>query len=898
MKYLRYLVPPAIFGLIAAALILPTSAAHFATPEMQRTWEYTDKPVADGQAVRSWIWGPDAFTPGITEDYVEGSLADGTTGVRLVQYQEKSRMEITNPNADKNSIWYVTNGLLATELTSGRMQVGDNSFVQRTPALVNVAGDANDPNGITYQTMGSVIGRPAQAEGTTLNQRLSRTGTVTTDNALDAQGIQVGFVDTVTQHGIAQPFWEFMNGTGTVYQNGQFVQGNLFENPFFATGRPITEAYWQDALVGGTSKLVLTQCFERRCLTYTPDNAPEWRVEMGNIGLHYHAWRYDSGQPTPTATGTAPAQPTATTPATATATAPAQPTATTPPATNYVFDSTFGSESVPARDLDAPHDVALNSTGNIYLTDTNTNLIHKYDPNGAWLMSWGGPGAENGQFNTPLAITVDAANHVYVTDAFNKRVQKFDQNGNWLLNFTPPAGGFDVLSGIEADGLGNIYVVDNRKHVVYKYNTSGVFQISWGGAGAGDGQFNSPNPITVSPDNNTVYVVDTGNNRVQAFDPTGKYLRQWGSPGSGDGQFNTPWGIGVSPDGTSVYVTDPNNRRVQVFDTQGTYLRQWGELGFAPGQFSSPRGVVLPSNDTIYVVEASTLGIQIFATNDGSFIGLLGENTRGMFRQAMGITTMPNGDFVVVDRTLNQIKIFDAAGNFLRQWGGIEFLPNALNAPIDVAVDGAGMIYVTQSGRNRITKFDSQGVMQVEWGETGSGNGQFDTPWGIDIDADGNVYVVDSQNSRIQKFSGTGTYITAWGQDGNGQGQFNEPQGIAVQGNLVYVMDQGNRRVQVFDLNGVYQSQFGSAGSGDSQFSDPSFIDIDAQGFIYVSDTGNNRVQKFRPDGSYLAQFGGAGEDDGEFDEPLGIVALPNGNVAVVDSDNYRVQIFRPAAVG
>ena len=129
MKSVRYFVPLIIMALAVAMLAFPVGAAEFATPEMQRTWEYSDRPVADGQAVRSWIWGPEAFTPGIIEEYVEGSLSDGTPGHRLVQYHDKSRMEITNPSADKNSIWYVTNGLLATELTSGQMQVGNNSFV-------------------------------------------------------------------------------------------------------------------------------------------------------------------------------------------------------------------------------------------------------------------------------------------------------------------------------------------------------------------------------------------------------------------------------------------------------------------------------------------------------------------------------------------------------------------------------------------------------------------------------------------------------------------------------------------------------------------------------------------------------------------------------------------------
>jgi hypothetical protein len=39
---------------------------------------------------------------------------------------------------------------------------------------------------------------------------------------------------------------------------------------------------------------VLMQCFERRCLTYTPANPLAWRVEMGNVGLHYYSWRYDA----------------------------------------------------------------------------------------------------------------------------------------------------------------------------------------------------------------------------------------------------------------------------------------------------------------------------------------------------------------------------------------------------------------------------------------------------------------------------------------------------------------------------------------------------------------------------------------------------------------------------
>ncbi|CAA9245390.1 MAG: hypothetical protein AVDCRST_MAG26-1639, partial [uncultured Chloroflexia bacterium] len=60
----------------------------------------------------------------------------------------------------------------------------------------------------------------------------------------------------------------------------------------FAFGYPITEPYWTVARVGGVDKHVLAQLFERRALTYTPGNPPGFEVEMGNVGQHYHQWRY------------------------------------------------------------------------------------------------------------------------------------------------------------------------------------------------------------------------------------------------------------------------------------------------------------------------------------------------------------------------------------------------------------------------------------------------------------------------------------------------------------------------------------------------------------------------------------------------------------------------------
>ncbi len=137
----------------------------------QRTWQRADKPVADGQATRTWLWGPGPNTEIITEAYDQ---APG--GERYVLYYDKSRMEITNPAGDSNSIWYVTNGLLATELITGRMQMGDDRFEELSPATANVAGDANDPNGPTYTTFNALLDLNSQPVGTVITQRVNRAG--------------------------------------------------------------------------------------------------------------------------------------------------------------------------------------------------------------------------------------------------------------------------------------------------------------------------------------------------------------------------------------------------------------------------------------------------------------------------------------------------------------------------------------------------------------------------------------------------------------------------------------------------------------------------------------------------------------------------------------------------
>jgi hypothetical protein len=276
-----------MIGLRAAAAPQPRPRVAPGNPPFQRTWERTDQPVVSGAADRTWMWGPEANTAVIKEDY-----AESPGGKRDVQYFDKARMELTHPDAVDDGLWYVTNGLLVVELMTGLMQVGDASFQPRPPAVVNVAGDADDPTGPTYAGLANRRGDAPLPDGAPITWRVDRAGTVTNDPTLAAQGVTAAAYVAATNHRVASPFWTFMNSSGPVWVNGMLTTEPLFLNPFYATGYPVIEAYWAEVKVAGTYRLVLMQCFERRCLTYTPGNPAGFLTEAGNVGQHYHAWRY------------------------------------------------------------------------------------------------------------------------------------------------------------------------------------------------------------------------------------------------------------------------------------------------------------------------------------------------------------------------------------------------------------------------------------------------------------------------------------------------------------------------------------------------------------------------------------------------------------------------------
>ena len=254
-------------------------------------WHRTDAPVVEGRVSRAFYWGPQDWAR-TREPY-----QDAPYGTRRVFYYDKARMEITNPAQPP-----VTNGLLVVELVTGQRQFGDITFAPGTPATEVVAGDParDNPDAPTYASYTDVLAlRPGQ-NGERIGQdvlaTLTRDGDVGQERTLARAETRIAAYDTVTGHNIPRVFSDFLGQSGPVYGVWNGTSALVHErimDPLVSMGRPVTEPYWVVTRVAGVEKRVLTQLFERRVLTYTPDNPAGWRVEMGNVGQHYYAWRYD-----------------------------------------------------------------------------------------------------------------------------------------------------------------------------------------------------------------------------------------------------------------------------------------------------------------------------------------------------------------------------------------------------------------------------------------------------------------------------------------------------------------------------------------------------------------------------------------------------------------------------
>jgi len=211
------------------------------------------------------------------------------------------------------------------------------------------------------------------------------------------------------------------------------------------------------------------------------------------------------------------------------------------PGLKYTYSYKFGTHGSGNGQFLNPHDVAFDSTGNVYVTDRDRNDIQVFTHTGQFIRKFGGTGSAPGKFSVPYSCDFDpTGTYFYVADRANNRIQKLTKDGVPISQITSGGGKtFNAPEDVIFDKVdGSIYICDTGNERVCKFDKNHKFLLAWGKKGSGNGQFDHPHSSDVGLDRN-VYISSGNQGYIQVFSPTGQYLRRFSSPGKNDGQLLT-----------------------------------------------------------------------------------------------------------------------------------------------------------------------------------------------------------------------------------------------------------------------------------------------------------------------------------------------------------------------
>ena len=526
--------------------------------------------------------------------------------------------------------------------------------------------------------------------------------------------------------------------------------------------------------------------------------------------------------------------------------------------------------SAVSASLENPNAVVIDSSGNLYISDSNNNQIQEVaassgtqwglsmtagdiytvagDSGGSSGNSGDGTAATSALLTGPDGLALDSSGDLYIADWGNNRVQE-------LAASTGSQWGQSI---------------DHRRHL-HGGRGFGWFLRQfrrWGGGRLGPAQrsgrcssrlvwgpvYRATSTTTASKKSTKTTGTRWGQSMTAGDVYTVAGDSTSGAGDSGDGGAATSallqetWGMAFDAAG-DLYLVDSYNGQIQeVPASTGT---QWGQsmtaddiysvAGPGPEPYSGdgdpataaylnyPHGVAVDSSGDVYIADTNNNRIQEVAASTGTQWGI----------------SMTAGDVYTIAG--------DASGSSGNSGDGAAATSALLNGPSAIAVDSAGNVYISDGGNNRVQEIAS--TTHTQWGISmtagdiytvagdsgGSSGGSGDAgtatsallngPSGITVDAAGNLYLADFSNNQVQEVAATTG--TQWGQS----------------------MTAGD----IYTIAGDSGGSSGTSGDGGAATSAllqwPDSVAVDSSGNLYFSEWANNQVQGIPAiSGTYFGQ--------------------------------------------
>ncbi len=501
-------------------------------------------------------------------------------------------------------------------------------------------------------------------------------------------------------------------------------------------------------------------------------------------------------------------------------------------------NSGFSGDGGPATsaELDAPKGVFVDSAGNIYIADTNNHRIRKVDtfdyistvagtgfpgPSGD-----GGP-ATSAKLNRPHGVFANTSGDIYIADTENHCIRKVDANTQ-IINTVAGIGGSGGFSGdgeaatsaklkkpqgVFVNTSGEIYIADTDNNRIRKFVEGGnISTVAGNGTSgySGDGgpatsaELDHPKGVCLN-NSAEVVIADTNNGCVRQVDIINE-ISTFG-PAVGPG-LNRPAQIAiyynVSEGKYYLFIADENNHRIRKLDTStGSIMAVagTGTLGFSGdtdlatnAELNHPEGVSVDTSANIYI-----------ADTENHCIRKVDANTQ----------------------IINTVAGIGGSGGFSGDGGPAASAK--LDKPQGVFVDASGNIYIADSNNHRIRKVDAMTQIintiagKASGGFSGDGglavNAKLRKPSGVFVDSIGNIFISDTQNNRLRVVSEHDGIMIINTLAGIGDGGFNgdakpavtaklkKPSAVAMAvtrgGAKIYISDTENNRIRVLSFKRV-----------------------------------------------------------------------------------------------